>query len=475
MKKRKGQIMKLIQLKTMVFAAILAIPILFSSQAIADEELFPYLRCNATGWDVNDATKLVPTDDPDIYVLEYSVTEEWMVSGFDQCILTITNSPDGWGTFQQFIGTASTVPIDVPGTWALDETSGTYAQVSYPELGDYHATVDFLEMTVTFEPADTTPPPADDVYYYLRCNTTGWNVGSNNRLVLDESNGLYTLDYSVTKPWIVAWGDMCILTQTNEEDGWGSNQVQWGIVPGSGKIVIPEDGEDSATMVDGGQYFGVSYPTMGDYFAEFDPATGELTLGVPGDEIPDYGLHGVVEDIGDGRVRITYDFETEDQVEDWLPVDSEETGVAIVDGRLEISGYMADGMALFIRNLRVDSLLYEVEWLNGSHVSIYLGVEWDYTWRPEIGYGLIHYYSGRLAIDNYATIPLGGAPLVQDHIYQGDILAETDGITWALDDEIISVPLSYSNDVTRSLAIGAYSSRAAFDNIVIEGELAPLP
>lgn len=480
--------MKLNLLKTMVFAAILAVPFLgceeadtvssssvvsSSSQIVAGQE-FPYLRCNATGWDVNEATKLVPTDDPDIYVLEYTVTQEWMVSGFDQCILTITNSASGWGTYQQFIGTASSATINVPGTWSLDEGSQIYAAVSYPALGDYRATVDFLEMTVTFEPVDTTPPPADDVYYYLRCNTTGWNVGPNNRLVLDELTGLYTLDYAVDGPRIVAWGDICVLTQTNEVDGWGTSQVQLGIVPGSGRIVIPEDGEDSAAMIEDGAYFGVKYPAVGDYFAEFDPETGTLTLGVPGDDPIDWGLNGVVEEIGDGRVRITYDFETAEQVNDWLPPNPDEASATIEDGRLIVSGSAYFSAALLIRELRVDYLTYEAEIVAGNHINIYLGIEWDDSWNPAVGYGLVHLTGGKFYTENGTQTLLGGTHAVVGQLYQGEIIAASDRITWTVDEETFEIPLEYSSDVTGSLSVGGYNSTVAFDNLVIEAELAPL-
>ena len=467
--------MKLNYLKTMIIAAVLSFSAVSSANdLVVEEEEFPYLRCNATGWDANEATKLAPTDDPDIYVLEYSVTQEWMVSGFDQCILTITDSPDGWGTSQQSIGSASTTPIEVPGTWNLDEESSAYASVSYPALGEYRATVDLSEMTVSFEAVDATPPPAEDVYYYLRCNTTGWNVGPNNRLVLDGPTGHYTLDYAVAMPWS-AWGDTCTLTETNEEDGWGTTQVQWGIAPGSSGLVIPEDGEVSAAMIEGGQYFRVTYPAAGDYVAEFDPMTDTLTLGVPGEDPIDWGLNGEVEDLGNGRVRITYNFETENQLEDWLPVDSEETNISIVDGRLVIGGSTMVGFALLTRGLRVDSMQFEVELLAGSQVTTYLGAEWDGARYPAIGYGLAHYSGGRGYSENGVRTGLGGTRTVTNHVYQWDILAEADGITWAIDDEVMSIPLSYSDDATKSLAIGAYSSTAAFDNIVIEAELAPLP
>lgn len=460
-------------LKTMVLAAVLLYSVVASAnEVVVEDDEFLYLRCNATGWDANAATKLVSTADPDIYVLEYSVTQEWMVSGSDQCILTVTDSPDGWGTYQQFIGTASTAPIEVPGTWNLDEASSMYAAVRYPALGDYRATVDMSEMTVSFEAIDTTPPPAEDGYYYFRCNATGWNVDPNTRLVLDSLTGLYKLEYAVSIPWIVSGGDVCTLTQTNEEDGWGTTQIQWGF---NGNLVIPEDGEASAAMINGGQYFGVNYPAMGDYVAEFDPATGILTLGVPSEDPIDWGLNGQVEELGDGRVRITYDFETEDQLEDWLAVDSDNTDIAIVDGRLVISGTRMLGYTLLTRGLRVDSLQFEAELLTGSQITTYLGVEWDGARYPAIGYGLAHFNGGRGYSANGVQANLGGTGIVTNQVYQWNILAEADGITWTIDDEAVTIPLAYSDDMTKSLAIGGYSSQTAYDNLVIEGELAPLP
>lgn len=117
----------------------------------ADE--FLYLRCNATGWGVDAATRLEPTADPYLFSLEFEVKEGWMLSGGDQCIVTKTNAKDGWGTAQAFYGAPDASAITVPGGWPLRSQSAQYASVRYPELGRYRATVNWRDGAVIVERA----------------------------------------------------------------------------------------------------------------------------------------------------------------------------------------------------------------------------------------------------------------------------------------------------------------------------------
>src|SRR3954468_5702515 len=47
-------------------------------QAVVGVDTYVYLRCNATGWNVDDATRLRQTADPYVFTLAWNVTQPWM-------------------------------------------------------------------------------------------------------------------------------------------------------------------------------------------------------------------------------------------------------------------------------------------------------------------------------------------------------------------------------------------------------------
>lgn len=234
------------------------------SQAVVGVDEFLYFRCNATGWDANDATRVVDPDDDGLFTLEYDVDEEWMVTGGDQCVLTLTNEYNGWGTASSTYGAATPDVKVPPTTWDLGAVNSNQAMIQYPALGRYRATVDWSAGTVLIEPVSVTPPPpppppADD-YYYLRCNATGWNVGANNRLV--DTGTTLDLSFNVPWFWMVSNGDQCIVTRTNELDGWGSEQAFLGTASPT-LLTVPVGNYATTTVVPAGQYFTVRYPATG--------------------------------------------------------------------------------------------------------------------------------------------------------------------------------------------------------------------
>jgi hypothetical protein len=82
--------------------------------AVLGVDEFLYFRSNATGWGVDDSTRLAPFGGG-AFARTYNVTQDWMVSGGDTAIVTRTNQLNGWGTSQTFYG-AATQPVVVPAT-----------------------------------------------------------------------------------------------------------------------------------------------------------------------------------------------------------------------------------------------------------------------------------------------------------------------------------------------------------------------
>ena len=116
---------------------------------------FLYFRCNATGWGVDDNTRMTETS-LGFFEITYEVTETWMVSDADTCIVTQTNQLNGWGTEQEFFGPARTDRIVVPGGDFLEQQQSggdEHFKVQYPALGTFHATANFLQGQVFIQAA----------------------------------------------------------------------------------------------------------------------------------------------------------------------------------------------------------------------------------------------------------------------------------------------------------------------------------
>jgi hypothetical protein len=84
--------------------------------------------------------------------LTFQVTQPWIVSGSDQCIVTRTNQLNGWGSVQaSFADPTPSTPLQVPGGAALVPSSNNF-NVHYPALGTYTIRVDWSQHTFTINP-----------------------------------------------------------------------------------------------------------------------------------------------------------------------------------------------------------------------------------------------------------------------------------------------------------------------------------
>lgn len=125
------------------------------SRSAQGSPFFLYLRCNATGWGVDDQTRMTETS-LGLFELTYEVTEPWMVSNADTCILTQTDQLNGWGTMQAFFGPARIDRIVVPGGDLLNVQlpgGDAHFEVQYPELGSFHAIANFLQGALLIQAA----------------------------------------------------------------------------------------------------------------------------------------------------------------------------------------------------------------------------------------------------------------------------------------------------------------------------------
>ena len=128
---------------------------LASTAAPLSEETYYYLRCNATDWDVNSKTRLVPLGYSSL-ALAYDVKSDWLMRYGDSCSLTATRTLDGWGNWHafyqsQFNGVGQKSAL---GTAHVD--AQTLFLVKYPFLGRYQ--VNLTEWENSFNIAAAITP-----------------------------------------------------------------------------------------------------------------------------------------------------------------------------------------------------------------------------------------------------------------------------------------------------------------------------
>lgn len=109
-------------------------------------------------------------------------------------------------------------------------------------------------------------------FAYLRCNGTGWNATSANRFVPTSNPNILVLDYAVTLPWLASSADSCLLTQTNQRDGFGTVQTNYQSI--GGRLDVPA----TRSLRVGWQTISVRYPALGAYRATLDLSQRTLSI-----------------------------------------------------------------------------------------------------------------------------------------------------------------------------------------------------
>jgi hypothetical protein len=81
-----------------------------------------------------------------------------------------------------------------------------------------------------------------DTHLYLLCNATSWDANSLSRLVQTApGSGLFNVSYEVTQDWMVTGSDSCSVVETNQLNGWGTQQTRYAFRSGqSTQVVVPD-------------------------------------------------------------------------------------------------------------------------------------------------------------------------------------------------------------------------------------------
>jgi hypothetical protein len=171
------------------------------SAALLGQDTFLYFRCNATGWNPDNATRLRATVNPYLFSLLYDVKEGWMTSGGDSCIFTETNQLNGWGSAQTNYGTVHG-NVTVPGGDLL-LTGGTNFNVTYPALGRYKVTVNWRQGSFLVDPASNAERWSPCLNHNL--TTLAQTPAAPNNALVGCSNGdlFLSFDANVVSPnWL---------------------------------------------------------------------------------------------------------------------------------------------------------------------------------------------------------------------------------------------------------------------------------
>jgi len=121
--------------------------------AVLGVDEFLYFRSNATGWGVDETTRLFPFAGNNVLARIFNVTESWMLTNPDTAIVTRTNQLDGWGTAQTFYGATSKL-VTVPGSGTLTPQApggDAHFKVQYPVLGSQRVIVNFAATPPTIQ------------------------------------------------------------------------------------------------------------------------------------------------------------------------------------------------------------------------------------------------------------------------------------------------------------------------------------
>ncbi len=182
-------------------------------------------------------------------------------------------------------------------------------------------------------------------------------------------------------------------------------------------------------------------------------------------------LHAAcIEDLGQGRVRIRYDFATADQALDWAA--STEATVSVNQRALTVAAYDTIGVAIFKKKLHVDKASFTVTLLSGTTTNWYINTIWSGSWNPDAGFAGYHDNTGRGFIINgtkYAaavTSPLSVGGLHDAAIEQSDT-----ELKWDQDGDVMTEAVGPLPVTDRSFALGAWQASAAYYDVVFEGTL----
>jgi hypothetical protein len=128
-----------------------------------------------------------------------------------------------------------------------------------------------------------------DTHLYLLCSATSWDANDRSRLVeTTPGNGHFSLSYEVTQDWMVSGADGCSIVETNQKNGWGTQQQRYAFRAGQSTLVVVPDAR--ALTPAQSSFFQVRYPAKGRFIANVNWHNGTFTLGAAASVLPQRSL-----------------------------------------------------------------------------------------------------------------------------------------------------------------------------------------
>lgn len=116
-----------------------------------------------------------------------------------------------------------------------------------------------------------------DTHLYLLCNATSWDTNDRSRLVATTpSSGQFTLKYEVTQNWLVSSPDQCSIVETNQKNGWGTQQQRYAFRAGQSPLVVVPDAR--ALTPAASSSFQMRYPAKARYVASVNWHNGTFSI-----------------------------------------------------------------------------------------------------------------------------------------------------------------------------------------------------
>jgi hypothetical protein len=183
-------------------------------------------------------------------------------------------------------------------------------------------------------------------------------------------------------------------------------------------------------------------------------------------------LHVPTTDLGDGRVQLSYDFSTTDQLLDWVAAPPSTTMVTVGVGQLVVASSSDLGAAVLRRRIWVTHLAFAARITSGDHLNWYVNTVWDGNFNPARGVGGIHRSDGRhFTIDGNFSGALSNDTTSAGTTYNVSVDVTDTQVTWNENDVPLATQGTFSTDRSRIMALGSYGGTVTFSNIVIEGYL----
>jgi hypothetical protein len=118
-----------------------------------------------------------------------------------------------------------------------------------------------------------------DSHLYWRCNATSWGVDESTRLKATSDPKVFTLEYAVQQDYMVKpqSGDDCIVTETNQLNGWGTTSKHY--KPSTtGTVVVPKTGNLATNSA--ATNFKVQYPKKGTFKMTVNTSSSTWTYSI---------------------------------------------------------------------------------------------------------------------------------------------------------------------------------------------------